>query len=61
MAPFESEFHAEFENEGPWALFLDFDIVFTHFYTGRPAQNQFASGAKWKKQLFLAGLSAINV
>jgi len=32
MAPFEPQFHAEFENEGPGASFFDFDIVFNNFY-----------------------------
>ena len=32
MAPFEPQFHAEFENEGPRFSFFDFDIVFNDFY-----------------------------
>ena len=31
IPPFEREFHAEFENEGPGASFLDFDAVFNDF------------------------------
>jgi len=34
----KTEFHAEFENEGPEASFLDIDIDDNVFYTGRPAQ-----------------------
>ena len=28
VAPFEPQFHSEFENEGPRASFFDFGIVF---------------------------------
>ena len=34
IAPFELQFHAEFENEGPRASFFDFNIVFNDFYVG---------------------------
>ena len=32
IPPFEPQFHAEFENEGPRASFFDFDAVFDYFY-----------------------------
>ena len=34
IPPFEPQFHAEFENEGPKASFFDFDIVVNYFYAG---------------------------
>ena len=32
LVPFEPEFHAEFENEGSRAWFLDFNVVFNDFH-----------------------------
>ena len=41
MPPFEREFHAEFENDGPGASFFDFDIVFYYFYVKKKTVGTF--------------------
>ena len=42
IPPFEQEFHAEFENEGPGALFFDFDVLFDYFYIKKGWNNVFS-------------------
>ena len=43
IPPFEPQFHAEFENEGPRASFFDFDIVFNDCYVGTLFLHQFGT------------------
>ena len=39
IPPFEREFHAEFENEGPRASLFDYDVVFDYFYIKKTVWN----------------------
>ena len=41
IPPFEPQFHAEFENEGPMASLFDFDVVFDYFYIKNLLEHRF--------------------
>ena len=41
IPPFEREFHAEFEHEGPGASFFDFDIVVDYLYIEKTVGTPF--------------------
>ena len=43
IPPFEREFHAEFENEGPGASFFDFDVVFSYVHKKKSLEQCFVT------------------
>ena len=60
IPPFEREFHAEFENEGPGASFFDFDVVFDYFVLKKNDLLRKNSGAQARLNFFFVGKPTVG-